>query len=66
MKNHESSCTSVGKWPEMNSGVDKDHFDNHIHPFIFGKVAPGRSWTNRKQPANNQLIGDFRKKSLFF
>ena len=50
----------------MNSGVDKDHFDTHIYPFIHRKVAQGRSLTNRKQPADHQLIGHFRKKSLFF
>ena len=50
----------------MNSEVDKDHFDTHIYPFIFRKVAPGLYWTNRKQPADHQLIGHFRKKSLFF
>ena len=50
----------------MNSEVDKDHFDTHIYPFIFRKVSPGLYWTNRKQPADHQLIGHFRKKSLFF
>jgi len=29
-------------------------------------VAPGRSWTNRKQSADHHLTDHFRKKSLIF
>ena len=29
-------------------------------------MAPGRSWTNRKQPADQHVTDHFRKKSLFF
>ena len=65
-KNHESSCRWVGNWPEMNPGVDKDHFDTHIYPIIHRKVAPGRSWTNRKQSADHHVTDHFRKKSLIF
>ena len=49
----------------MNSEVNQDHFDTHIYPFIYRKVTPGRSWTNRKQPAGHQLIGHFRKNPYF-
>ena len=36
------------KWPEMNSGVDKDNFDTFIFPIIHRKVSQKRFWTNRK------------------
>ena len=50
----------------MNSGVFWGHFDTHIYPFIYRKVAPGQSWTNRKQPADHHVTGHFRKKSIIF
>ena len=48
-----------------NSGVDLDHYDILIYPFIYRKVVPGRSWIKRKQPVDQHVTDHFRKNSYF-
>ena len=50
----------------MNSEDDMDTFETHLDTFIDTKVHLRRYKTNQKWSADHHVIGQFRKKSLFF
>ena len=64
---HEKSWKQLYIGWAMVRNKFRSRLGSFWHPYIpiYRKVAPGRSWTNRKQPADHHVTDHFRKNPYF-